>query len=99
MNPVPPPASRADEEGDWIARQFFSPADLRLEPEEYVARHAHEWLLFSYHRYRYRDPKLGEWVRRVGELLFDPGAVEACRGRFLSPEEIAVVRQREAEEP
>ena len=62
--------SRFNEEGDWIAQQFFSPEDLRMSPEEYVARHAHAVGCFSFHFYRYHDLALGAWVRRVGELNF-----------------------------
>jgi hypothetical protein len=83
------------EEGDWIAQQFFSPEDLRMSPEEYVARHAHALGCFSFHFYRYRDPALGAWVRRVGESLSTEGEVERCRRRFLSVEELAAVRRRE----
>ena len=77
-------AGRFNEEGDWIAQQFFSPSDLQLSPEEYVARHAHAWGCFSFHCYHYRDPALGDWVRRVGEILFTDGEVERCQSRFLS---------------
>jgi len=31
---------------------FVSPADLRREPEQYVARHAHTLGGFSFHLYR-----------------------------------------------
>jgi hypothetical protein len=89
---------RFDEEGDWIVRQFVSPADLRLQPEEYVARHAHALGAFSFHFYRFRDPGLGAWVRRVGELLGSPEEVERCRERFLSPDELAVARRQDTED-
>jgi len=46
------PDTRFDEEGDWIAQQFFSPADRQLSPEEYAARHAQLLGCFSFHRYR-----------------------------------------------
>jgi hypothetical protein len=99
MTPTTPTSSdsRFNEEGDWIAQQFFSPDDLRMSPEEYVARHAHAWGCFSFHLYRYHDPTLGAWVRRVGELLSTEGEVERCRHCFLSAEELAKVRQQEAE--
>ena len=85
---------RFDEDGGWIARQFFTPDDLRLPPEEYVARHAHEWGCFSFHLYRYDDAELGAWVRRVGELLSAEGEVDRCRQRFLNANEFAdVLRQ------
>jgi hypothetical protein len=89
---------RFDEEGDWIVRQFVSPADLEREPEEYVARHAHALGAFSFHLYRFRDPGLGAWVHRVGELLASQEEVERCRERFLSPDELAVARRQDTED-
>lgn len=89
---------RRAEQGDWIARQFFSDADLRMTPEEYAARHAHEWGCFSLHQHWYTDPVLGAWVRRLGEILFSADEVERCRQRFLTPAELAEVRRRAAEE-
>jgi len=88
--PVPaPPVEPFGEEGDWIVRQFFSPADLELTPEEYAARHAHVWGCFSLHRYRFQDPQLGGWVRRLGEILLSDSDLEQCRQRFLTPSERA----------
>ena len=83
---------RCDEEGDWIVRQFIAPADLQRPPEEYVARHAHSLGAFSFHLYRFRDPGLGAWVRRVGELFASEEEVERCRERFLSPDDLANAR-------
>jgi hypothetical protein len=90
--------SRFNEEGDWIAQQFFSREDLSLSPEEYAARHGHALGCFSFHFYRYRDPTLGAWVRRVAEILATEGEVERCRQRFLSSEELAAFRRQEAED-
>jgi hypothetical protein len=92
-----PVGNRFDEEGDWMARQFFAPEDLRMTPEEYAARHAHLIGSFSLHRYRYRDPVLGAWVRRLGEILASEAEVERCRLQFLAPEERAAVKKQEAE--
>jgi hypothetical protein len=91
------PRGRFDYEGESILRQFFSPDDLRLHPEEYVARHSHEWGCFSFHFYRYGDVELGNWIRSVGELLFKDGEVERCRMLYLTPTELAEVRCRESE--
>jgi hypothetical protein len=91
------PGNRFDEESDEIVKQMFSQADLAMSPEEYAARHGHRWGCFSYHRYRYRDPALGAWIRRVGEILFDEGELERCRRHILTPEELAEVRRQEAE--
>ncbi len=89
--------NRAAEPGDEIARTMFSPDELGLSPDEYVARHAQEWGCFSFHEFRYADDALGAWVRRVGELLFADGEVERCRLQFLTPGELAAIRAREAE--
>jgi len=98
MTPNTPPVNaRFDEDGDWIARQFFSEDELRLAPEEYVARHAHGWGTFSFHFYRYRDSVLGEWVRRVGEILSEEGGIERCQQRYLSSDELAAVRRQQEE--
>jgi hypothetical protein len=86
-----------DREGDWDARQFFSEEDLQLSPEEYAARNAHRFLNFALHRYRYRDPALGAWVRRFAEVIFNRDELERCRERFLTPEELADVHGVEAE--
>ena len=90
--------NRFPEEGDWIARQFFSPTELRMSPEEYAARHAHALGCFSFHLYRYRDPALGAWVRRVGQILSTEGEVERCQQQFLSLDELAAVRQQATED-
>ena len=88
-----------DREGDEIVRQVFSSTDLMLSPEEYAARHAQEWLCFSYHRYRYRDATLGAWIRRLGEIVVNEDEIEKCRKRYLTPAEQAEMRRSEAEEP
>jgi len=99
MTPNAPTSSesRFNEEGDWIAHQFFSAMDLQMPPEEYAARHAHLLGCFSFHLYRYRDPALGAWVRRLGEILSTEGEVERCQQRFLTAEELATVRKQEAD--
>lgn len=88
---------RFQEEGDWIARQFFSPTDLQMLPEEYAARYGHRWGCFSLHRYRYRDPLLAAWIGRLGEILSAEGQLERCRQHFLKPDELAEVQKQEAE--
>jgi hypothetical protein len=98
IDKTPQISGRFESEGDWSVRQFISAADLQGEPEEYVARNAHNLLCFAFHRYRFRDPELGAWVRRVGELLESDQEVERCRERFLSPDELSRVRCRAAED-
>ena len=91
-------SSSSLEEGDWIARQFLSPEDLQMSPEEYAARNAHLWGCFSLHQYRYSDPALAAWVRRLAEILNSTEEIERCRRRFLTSEELAAARRQEAEE-
>jgi hypothetical protein len=87
-----------DEEGDWLVRQFIDAADLQREPEEYVARHSHLLGCFAFDRYRFSDPDLGHWVRRVSDLLASEQKIERCRERFLSTEELAIVRRQAVED-
>lgn len=96
--PLPTPNGGLEEEGDWIVRQFISPSEFRLKPEEYVARHAHALGAFSFPLYRFRDSELATWVQQVGELLASEEKVERCRERYLSSDEMAVARRQDSEE-
>ncbi len=89
--------NRFDWEGDDLVRQFFSPENLRQSPEEYAARHAHEWGCFAFHFYRFRDPELGAWVRRFGEIFSSEKELDSFRSLFLTAEELAEVKRQEAE--
>lgn len=93
-----PLLGRIDEDGEWVVRQFVAPADLQRSPEEYVARHAHALGSFSFHLYRYADPRLGAWVRRVGELLASDEAVERCRRMYLPPTEAGEARRQDRDD-
>ena len=85
----PAAGGRFEMEGDWIVRQFIEPSELANDPEEYVARYAHHLGTFGFPAYRFADPILGSWVRRVGELLASEPEVERCRARFLTRDELA----------
>jgi hypothetical protein len=84
-------------EADEAVRRIIGEERLRLSPEEYAARYIHLWGCFSFDRFAYRDPALGAWVHRLGELFRDSEEVERCRELFLTPEELAEVRRQEAE--
>jgi hypothetical protein len=90
--------SRFDREGDWEALQLFSEADRSMSPEEYAARRSHLWDCFALHFYRYRDPILGTWVRRVGELFDNPQEVQKLRERLLTNKELAEIERQMAED-
>ncbi len=89
--------SRFDREGDQEALHLFSETDRKLTPEEYAARHAHEWGCFALHFYRYRDQVLGTWVRRVGELFDHPEELDEARERLLTPQELNEILRVQAE--
>jgi hypothetical protein len=81
----------SEREGDDLVKELLP--YRAMSPEEYAARHGHGWGVFSFHLYRYRDPALGDWVRRLGEILHDGREMERCRRRHLSPEEYVQVQQ------
>lgn len=89
---------RADPGQEQDAREWFP---LEQTPEEYAARSAHRWLCCSFDDYRYRDPALTAWVRRLGDILFrrdGAPSVAALRERFLSGEERQALERQEGEE-
>jgi hypothetical protein len=71
---------------------------LTISPEEYAARHGHEWLCFSFDDYRYSDPSLNIWIHRLGDILFRRGAAPSLselRVRYLSPDERSLITEEE----
>jgi hypothetical protein len=90
-----PPAAPAYEAE---ARLLFK---LDLTPEEYAARHAHEWACFSFDDYRFSDERLDAWIQQLGDIFFRRNgapSVDELRLRFLSEEERAAITRREHEE-
>ena len=80
------------------ARDLFP---VELSPEEYAARHAHEWACFSFDDYQYSDPRLDAWIQRLGEILFQrtgAPAIAELRARFLTSSEIAEIERRSKED-
>jgi hypothetical protein len=72
-----------------------------LSPEEYAARQAHRIGSFSLDEYRYRDPRIQDWIHKLGDILFRrPGApsLDDLRNRLLTPQERAAIREEEKEE-
>jgi hypothetical protein len=88
----------ADSAYEEQARRMFA---LDLTPEEYAARHAHEWLCFSFDEYRFSDERLDAWIQRLGDIFFRRNgapSLDDLRRRFLTEEERAAIAQREREE-
>lgn len=80
------------------ARRMFP---LDISPEEYAARHAHEWACFSFDDYRFSDERLDAWIQRLGDILFRRNgapSVAELRRRLLTEEEQAAIAQRAQEE-
>ena len=71
---------------------------LSITPAEFAARHAHEFLCFGYHIHNWADERFHRWIKELGAILFDRERLERCRLQYLTPEELAYVRQREKDE-
>ena len=88
----------ADPGREADARRMF-PFDI--SPDEYAARHAHEWYCFSFDDYRYADPAIDCWIQRLGDILFQrEGApsLDDLRAKYLGDEERQAIERRQAEE-
>jgi len=69
-----------------------------MTPDEYAARYGHNVWCYSFHRMRFRNPEIGRWAVRLGELLTDSDKMERVRREILSPAEYAEVQQRIADD-
>lgn len=81
---------------EWEEMDFKLFRKLELSPEEFAARHGHEFATFNFHERRYRRAGMNEWVQQLAELFLAPGLPERLRRlreKYLTPEEI-----RQAEE-
>jgi hypothetical protein len=96
-------AMPAAEDWSWA---FDREADADIEahfpwgemtPEEYAARHAHQIGCYSLDRMRYRDPAIGCWAVRLGEVLARPAELERARREWLTPAEYAEVQRQIAD--
>lgn len=73
---------------------------LDLSPEEYAARHAHEWGSFSFDNYRFRDDRLDAWIQQLGDIFFQRNgapSIDDLRRRFLSTDERAAIARLKRE--
>ena len=88
---------------DRLARRFGDEAIKAhfryktMSPEEYAARVSHTVGCYNYHTFQYRDPEVGAWARRLGEILTDPDEADRCRREHLTPAEYQRVQERIAE--
>lgn len=74
----------------------------QMTPEEWVARHGHRVGCFSLHQYRYKNADLGQWVKRVYDLLSlesrGRGALDVYRKQYLSAAQYDRVQEEMANE-
>ena len=64
-----------------------------MSPEAYAAQYSHQIGAYAFHLYRFRDPAIGRWARRLGEILTNPDEMEKCRREYLTPDEYAHIQQ------
>lgn len=64
-----------------------------LTAEEYAAKHGRLILVYSFGMYRYDDPEVEAFARRVWEVLSTPGLLGECEERYLTGEELEAARR------
>jgi hypothetical protein len=98
MNKNEPETVATDAYEKWL-EDITGDAPLSMSPGEFAARHAQGFGCFGLHRrYRFVNEKFNEWIQEFGAILEDRERLERCRLQYLTPEELACVRQQEQEE-
>ena len=87
---LPAPASRVED-----AEKIFPYKEISAE--EYAAREGHRWASFSFGEYIYPDEKLNEWIHTLDDIFFTPGCLDKVRRKYLTEEEIEVIKEEESE--
>ncbi len=72
--------------------------DQAPSAEEWSARHGRRTLVFGYDYDHFADPAMQEWVRRVGEIIRSDALLREMEERYLTPEEVASIRESAEEE-
>jgi hypothetical protein len=71
---------------------------LELSPEEFAARHGHEFAMFNFHNHNYQRSGMNEWVQQLAHIFLAPGLPERLRQlreQYLTEEEIRQVEEYE----
>ena len=85
----------AEEAEEWDLKLF---RNLELSPEEFAARHGHEFAMFNFHTRTYKTPGMNEWIRQLAELFFAPdlpARLKKLRAKYLTADEIRGVEEYE----
>lgn len=75
------------------AHGFRAAFENGVAVEQYVAEHAHEFVLGGFLDYRYEPAAFDAYVQSIGALLIQPEAVHALRKKYLSPEQIQAAEE------
>lgn len=78
----------ASEETEGRVKETFP---IELPPEEFAARDGYGWLDFPFAIYRYRDPKLDEWIQAVNEILQSPTRMREYQAKYLTSAEMGLI--------
>ena len=78
----------ASEETEKRVKETFP---VEMAPQEFAARDGYGWLDFPFGRYRYRDPRLDEWIQAVKEILSSPTRLRECQLKYLTPAEMQLI--------
>jgi hypothetical protein len=97
---LPLPGTRRPDADPSRERKALEIFPLAISPDEYAARHAHEWFCFSFDRYTYTDAVLDSWIHRLGDIFFARAgapSISELRMRYLSVEERTQIENSERE--
>ena len=89
----------ADPDYEKHVQSIFNP---QLEPEEFIARHGHKFVLFNYHKYQYSDKRLDAFIQQVAKIVFSeewPDSLHKLRTKHLTPAEIKKIHEEEKDGP
>jgi hypothetical protein len=65
-----------------------------LSPEEYMAKHGSNILIWSAARYNYIDPILNDWAHQAADILFNAHRLIEVERKYLSGDELKKAEQR-----
>lgn len=69
-----------------------------FSPEEYMARHGRNILVWSSARHEYQDPEVNEWAHHAAYVLFDSDRLAEAEDKHLSGTELEEKQRRRAKQ-
>ena len=80
---------------DRLERAAHRLIAIGLSPEEYAGRRGANILIFSLHKYRYRDPEVNTYVQRLGYILSMPELRTQCEAWHRSTDVTNITKIKE----